>query len=137
MKIGFTSGAFDLFHSGHILMLRECKKVCDFLIVGIHDDPRMDHPEKDKPIQSIVERQIQVNACRYVDETFVYSGDEQFKEMLTALDIDVRIIGMDYKHKDGSAVIGSDICRSRNIEIYYNKRDHNYSSSKLRRRIRA
>lgn len=132
MKIGFTAGTFDLFHAGHVLMLEECKKVCDYLIVGILTDPTTDRPEKNKPVQSIVERQIQVSGCRYVDDVIIYQTEKELEEILSCLDIDIRITGADYKDQP---ITGSGICTKRQIEIYYNKRDHNLSTSSLRKRV--
>lgn len=133
MIVGFTAGTFDLLYAGHVLMFQEAKSVCDYLIVGIKVDPTIDHPEKNKPLQSIVERQIQVKACRYVDEVIVYETEKDLKDLLSALDIDIRILGADYKEKP---VVGVDICTQRNIELYYNKRDHNFSTTNLRERMK-
>lgn len=133
MKIGFTCGAFDLFHAGHVLMLQDCKKRCDYLIVGIQTNPNIDRLNKSVPVQSIVERQIQVKGCRYVDETIVYETEKDLEEILKALPIDIRIVGID--HKNGF-MTGKDICEDRGIEIYYNKRDHDYSTTRLRERIK-
>jgi glycerol-3-phosphate cytidylyltransferase len=130
--IGFTCGTFDLFHAGHVLMLKECKNVCDYLIVGIQTDPSIDRPEKNKPIQSIVERQIQVLGCRYVDEIIVYETEKDLETILSALDINIRILGADYKTKK---ITGVEICEKRDIKMYFNKRDHGFSSTRLRERI--
>jgi glycerol-3-phosphate cytidylyltransferase len=131
MKIGFTCGVFDLTHAGHYLMFQECKKICDYLIVGINMES--EKPDKVKPIQSIVERQIQVKACKYVDEVIVYRGEQELNEILSALDIDVRIMGEDHTL---TISVGRQICQDRHIEIYYNKRYHNYSTTNLRNRIK-
>jgi glycerol-3-phosphate cytidylyltransferase len=133
MKIGFTCGTFDLMHIGHILMFKECKSVCDYLIVGIQTDPTIDRPKKNKPIQSIVERQVQVKACRYVDEVIVYETEKDLEDILSSFDINIRILGID--HKDGF-MTGKEICERRGIEMYYNKRDHNFSTTNLRERIK-
>ena len=133
-RVGFTAGAFDLLHAGHVLMFKECKEVCDYLIVGIQTDPTIDRPkEKNKPVQSIVERQVQVKACKYVDEVIVYETEVDLETILSAFDIDVRILGAEYQ---GSEVTGKAICAKRGIKMYYNKRDHNFSSTELRERVK-
>lgn len=129
MKIGFTCSAFDLFHAGHVAMLEEAKQQCDWLIVGLQVDPTIDRPEKNKPIQSLVERQLQVRACRFVDEILVYSTELELLELLCMLPIDVRILGNEYENKKFT---GSFLT---NMEYYYNKRDHGFSSTELRNRI--
>jgi len=134
MKVGITFGTFDLFHAGHILMLKECKDECDYLIVGIQTDPSIDRPDKNKPIQSIVERQIEVDGCRYVDDIIVYETEKDLEDILSCFDIDVRIVGED--HRNGF-MTGEDICKKRGIEIIYNKRDHNFSTSELKERIKC
>lgn len=128
-KIGFTCSTFDLFHAGHVAMLEEAKQQCDWLIVGIQINPSIDRPEKNKPVQSLVERQLQVRACRFVDEIVVYNTEAELLEILCMLPIDVRILGNEYRDKyfTGHHLKG--------IEIYYNKRDHGFSSSELRKRI--
>lgn len=132
-KIGFTASAFDLFHAGHVIMLDEAKRNCDWLIVAIHSDPSLDRPKtKNKPVQSIIERQIQLASCRHVDEIIVYNTERELEDLLMTLPIDVRIIGEEYKDKNFT---GKDICKKRGIEIYFNKRDHYFSSSDLRKRI--
>ena len=128
-KIGFTCSAFDLFHAGHVMMLREAKSVCDYLIVGIQTDPTIDRPEKNKPIQGIFERYVQVSSCRYVDEIVVYSTEKELLDILNSYPIDVRILGEDYIDKEFT---GKDI---KGIEIYYNSRKHSFSSTSLRERI--
>lgn len=124
-NIGFTCSSFDILHAGHITMLQEAKSICDHLIVGLQVDPSMDRPEKRKPIQSLTERQIQLNAIKYVDEIIVYYTEKELKQILKSLPIDVRIIGADYINKDFT---GSDL----KIDVYYNRRNHNWSSSRLR-----
>jgi len=126
--IGFTCGTFDLFHAGHVSMLREAKQQCDHLIVGIQSDPTLDRPEKNKPVQSLVERQIQVSGCKYVDETIVYNTEEELLAILKTLPIDIRILGHEYKAKDYTG-------RDLSISVYYNKRAHEFSSSQLRERV--
>ena len=127
MKVGFTCSTFDLFHAGHVAMLEEAKKQCDHLIVGIQTDPTIDRPEKNKPIQSLIERQLQVRACKFVDETIVYKTEADLIILLQTLPIDVRILGIEYKDKDYS---GKGI-----VNTYYNKRSHSFSSSELRQRM--
>lgn len=127
-KIGFTCGTFDLFHAGHVVMLREAKQVCDYLIVGIQVDPSVDRKTKNKPVQSIIERQIQVKSCKFVDETIVYHTEDDLIDILKTLPIDVRILGGEYRNK---MYTGRDLP----IEVYYNKRQHSFSSSGLRERV--
>lgn len=134
MKIGFTCSAFDLLHAGHISMLREAKDQCDYLICGLQVDPSLDRPEKNSPIQTIVERYSQLNAVKYVDEIIPYVTEQDLEDILTMLEIDVRIIGSEYK---SGSFTGRAICSSRGIEIYYNKRDHRFSTSDLRQRVSA
>jgi len=132
-KVGFTASTFDLFHAGHVVMLEEAKRVCDYLIVGIQVDPTVDRPRtKNKPVQSIIERQIQLAACRFVDEIMVYTTEKELEDILMSLPLDIRILGEEYKDKEFT---GKDICEKRNIEIYFNKRDHYFSSSDLRQRV--
>ena len=132
-KIGFTASTFDLFHAGHVVMLEEAKRVCDHLIVAIQLDPTLDRPDtKNKPVQSIIERQIQVGACKYVDEMMVYSTEKDLEDILMTLPIDIRIIGEEYKDREFT---GKHICDKRGIELYYNKREHFFSSSDLRQRV--
>ena len=135
MKTGFVAGSFDLFHAGHIAMLSEARSVCDYLIVGIQTNPAIDRPEKNKPIQSIVERQIQVRGCRYVNETIVYETEQDLLDLLTILKIDIRIVGPDHANKPKPSP-RDEICNRRGIEIYYNKRDHRFSTTELRERIK-
>jgi glycerol-3-phosphate cytidylyltransferase len=129
MKIGFTCSTFDLFHAGHVAMLEEAKKHCDWLIVGIQTDPTIDRPEKNKPVQSLIERQLQVRACKYVDETIVYATEQDLLALLCMLPIDIRILGEEYRDKPFTGH------HLRGMEYYFNKRDHGYSSSELRLRI--
>jgi len=132
-KIGITFSSFDLLHAGHIAMLAECKNHCDYLIAGLQTDPTIDRPgSKNPPVQSIVERQIQLAACRYVDEVVIYNTERDLEDLLLILPIDVRILGVEYKDKEFS---GRQICLDRQIEIVYNKRDHSFSSSSLRKRV--
>lgn len=132
-RVGFTASTFDLFHAGHVVMLEEAKRMCDYLIVGIQVDPTFDRPKtKNKPVQSIIERQIQVGACKYVDEVIVYTTEKELEDILMTLPIDVRILGEEYKDKDFT---GKETCAKRGIEIYHNKREHFFSSSDLRQRV--
>ena len=131
-KIGFTCSTFDLLHAGHITMLEEAKRHCDFLIVGLQNDPTEDRPEKNKPVQSIVERQIQLAAVKYVDEIVIYNTEQDLTDLLLTLPIDVRILGDEYKTKDFT---GKEIAKQRGSKIVYNGRDHSFSSSSLRKRV--
>jgi glycerol-3-phosphate cytidylyltransferase len=131
-KIGFTCSTFDLLHAGHITMLEEAKRHCDFLIVGLQNDPTEDRPTKNKPVQSIVERQIQLAAVKYVDEIVIYNTEQDLKDLLLTLPIDVRVLGDEYKNKDFT---GKDIAKQRGSKIVYNGRDHSFSSSSLRKRV--
>lgn len=132
MKIGFTCSTFDLLHVGHIQMLREAKEQCDYLIVGLQFDPSMDRPEKNKPIQTVVERYTQLNAVKYVDEIIPYQTESDLEDILSMYDINVRVLGEEYKEKDFT---GKDICKKRGIQLYFNKREHRFSSSDLRKRV--
>jgi glycerol-3-phosphate cytidylyltransferase len=132
LKIGITFSQFDLLHAGHIAMLSEAKNHCDYLIAGLQNNASWDRPEKNAPIQSIVERQIQLAATRYVDEVVVYNTESDLEDILLALPIDVRVLGIEYRDKEFT---GRDICIARDIELVYNKRDHSFSSSSLRKRI--
>ena len=131
-KIGFTCSTFDLLHAGHVTMLEEAKRHCDFLIVGLQNDPTLDRPEKNAPIQSIVERQIQLAAVKYVDEIVIYNTEQDLIDLLLTLPIDVRILGDEYKTKEFT---GKDIAKQRGSKIIYNGRDHSFSSSSLRKRV--
>lgn len=134
-KIGIVFSAFDMLHAGHIAMLSEAKNHCDYLICGLQTDPTIDRPEtKNKPIQSIVERQIQLAACRYVDEVVVYQTEQDLVDLLLILPVDVRILGVEYEGKDFT---GQEECYMRNIELVFNSRDHSFSSSSLRKRVVA
>jgi glycerol-3-phosphate cytidylyltransferase len=134
-KIGITFSTFDMLHAGHVAMLSEAKNHCDYLICGLQTDPTIDRPDtKNHPIQSIVERQIQLSACRYVDEVVVYQTEQDLVDLLLILPLDVRILGVEYEDKNFS---GRDECHDRGIEIVFNGRDHSFSSSSLRRRVVA
>jgi glycerol-3-phosphate cytidylyltransferase len=130
-RIGFTCSTFDLLHAGHILMLAEAKSVCDHLVVGLQSDPSSDRPSKNKPVQSIVERFVQLSAVKFVDEIVVYSTEKDLEDLLMFLPISVRIIGEEYKDKEYT---GKQICIDRGINMYFNSRNHRFSSTELRQR---
>ena len=129
MKKGITASTFDLLHAGHILMLKEAKSVCDYLIVALQVDPTIDRPNKNKPIQSFYERWVQLSAVKYVDEVIPYSAESELLTILQNYNIDIRILGDEYEHK---MFTGRDL----HMEYYYNKRTHGYSSTELRERIK-
>lgn len=131
-RIGITCSTFDLFHAGHVIMLEEAKRQCDYLIAAIQTDPTLDRSSKNKPVQSIIERQIQVSSCKHVDEIIVYSTEKELEDIFMSLPIDVRILGEEYRDTEYT---GKSICEKRKIEIYFNKRDHYFSSSDLRTRV--
>lgn len=133
MKVGITFSTFDLLHAGHVQMLREAKEQCDYLICGLQLDPSLDRPEKNSPVQTIVERYTQLAGVKYVDEIIPYASEKDVEDILTMYHIDVRILGDEYKEKDFT---GKDICKKRGIQLYFNKRDHRFSSSDLRRRVK-
>ena len=131
--VGITFSAFDLLHAGHVVMLREAKNHCDYLIAGIQTDPTIDRPDsKNKPVQSLVERYSQLSAVKYVDEIIPYQTEQDLIDILSMYEIDVRILGDEYKEKDFT---GKDICNKRGIDLYFNKRDHRFSTSDLRERV--
>ena len=132
MRVGFTASAFDLLHAGHVQMLRDAKDQCEYLMCGLQVDPSIDRPEKNKPVQTVVERYTQLKGVRYVDEIIPYTTEEDLEDILSMYHIDVRILGEEYRDKDFT---GKDICRKRDIELYFNKRDHRFSTSGLRKRI--
>ena len=132
MKVGFTCSAFDLLHAGHVQMLREAKDHCDYLICGLQVDPSVDRAEKNQPIQTVVERYSQLKAVRYVDEIIPHSSEADLNDILAMYHIDVRILGDEYREKDFT---GKEICKRRDIALYFNKRDHRFSSSELRSRV--
>jgi glycerol-3-phosphate cytidylyltransferase len=133
MKVGFTCSTFDLFHAGHIMMLKEARTQCDYLIVGLQTDPTIDRPtEKNKPIQSVFERYEQLKACKYVDEILVYATEKDLVDILLSYPIDVRILGNEYEHK---SFTGRNECVERSIQFYFNKRDHSFSTTELRQRV--
>ena len=133
MKIGITFSAFDLLHAGHIGMLREAKSNCDYLIVGLQTDPTIDRPDtKNKPVQTLVERYAQLNALKFIDEIVPYQTEQDLLDILELFQIDVRFLGEEYKEDEFS---GKDICRKRGIQLHFNKRDHRFSTSGLRKRV--
>lgn len=132
MKVGITFSTFDLLHAGHIQMLREAKEQCDYLICGLQVDPSIDRPEKNKPVQTIVERYTQLAAVSYVDEIIPYAHETDVDDILAMYHVNVRVLGEEYREMDFT---GKDICKSRGIQLYFNKRDHRFSSSDLRKRV--
>lgn len=132
LTIGITFSQFDLLHAGHIAMLAEAKKHCDYLIAGLQNNAQWDRPQKNAPIQSLVERQIQLSAVRFVDEIVVYNTEKDLEDVLLTLPLDVRILGVEYIK---SEFTGRAICEKRNIQLVYNGRDHSFSSTSLRERV--
>ena len=129
---GITFSSFDLFHSGHVAMLKEARSNCDYLMVGLQTDPTIDRPEKNKPIQSVFERYVQLEGCKYIDEIIPYSTETEVIDILLTYKIDVRFIGEEYKDQ---LFTGKQLCVDKGIELYYNKRQHSFSTSGLRQRI--
>ena len=132
MKVGITFSAFDLLHAGHIKMLEEAKRNCDYLICGLQTDPTIDRPEKNKPVQTVVERYIQLKACKHVDEIVPYATEQDLEDILRAFKIDVRIVGEEYQDKNFT---GRTLCEENGIDLYFNKRNHRFSSSGLRKEV--
>ncbi len=132
MRIGFTCSTFDLLHAGHVMMLREAKAQCDYLICGLQVDPSVDRPEKNSPIQSIVEREAQLAAIKYVDEVIIYCTEDDLCDIINMYPIDIRILGEEYRDRDFT---GKDECKKRGIQLYFNKREHRFSTSDLRKRV--
>ena len=130
-RVGITCGTFDLLHAGHVVMFEEAKNQCDYLIVALQIDPTLDRPEKNKPLQNIVERQIQLKGIKWIDEIIVYHRESELEDIMYTFPIDVRIIGEEYKD---TLFTGKKVCIDRNIEIYYNKREHSFSTTELRKR---
>lgn len=128
MRRGFTCSAFDLLHAGHVAMLEEAKSKCDYLIVGLHTDPTIDRPEKNKPVQSVLERFWQLRGCKYVDDIIPYDTEKDLLNLLKMLNPDVRILGKEYEN---TRFTGDEL----DIPVYFNKREHTFSSSELRKRI--
>ena len=132
MITGFTASTFDLLHAGHVSMLREANDQCDCLVCALQVDPSLDRPEKNPPVQTLVERWTQLQAIKYVDEIIPYQTEQDLEDILKMFDFDVRIIGAEYKDK---TFTGRATCAARGIEIYFNRRDHRFSTSDLRRRV--
>ena len=128
MRVGFTCSTFDLFHAGHVMMLQEARTQCDYLIVGLQTDPTIDRPEKNKPVQTLLERFIQVKACKYVDEIVPYSTEKELMDILTSFPIDVRIIGEEYRDKQFTGY-------NLPLAVYFNSRQHSFSTTELRQRV--
>lgn len=128
MKIGFTCSCFDLFHAGHVMMLKEAKTQCDYLIVGLQTDPTVDREWKNKPIQTTFERFVQLNACKYVDEIIPYTTEKELLDILTSYPIDVRIIGEEYRDKQFTGY-------NLPMEVFFNSRQHSFSTTELRQRV--
>lgn len=132
MRTGITFSAFDLFHAGHVKMLEEAKCECDYLICGLQTDPTLDRPEKNRPVQTVVERYIQLKACKFVDEIVPYATEQDLEDVLRSFKIDVRIIGDEYASK---SFTGRQYCEEKGIDLYFNKREHRFSSSGLRKEV--
>jgi glycerol-3-phosphate cytidylyltransferase len=132
MKYGITFSAFDLLHAGHVKMLEEAKSICDYLIVGLQTDPTLDRPNKNKPTQTVVERYIQLKACKFVDEIVPYATEQDLLDVLQSFQIDIRIVGDEYLDKNFT---GRAYCEEKGIELYFNSRDHRFSSSALRKEV--
>jgi len=132
MKIGITFSAFDLLHAGHIKMLEEAKRQCDYLICGLQTDPTLDRPDKNRPVQTVVERYIQLKACKFVDEVVPYATEQDLEDILRSFKIDIRILGEEYRDKNFT---GRNYCEEKGIDLYYNTRDHRFSSSGLRKTV--
>ena len=131
--VGITFSTFDLLHAGHVAMMAEAKSHCDYLIVGLQTDPTIDRPNtKNKPVQTIVERQIQLQAVKYVDEIIVYQTEKDLEDILMMVPIDVRILGEEYRDKPFT---GKQICEDMSIRIVYNSREHRFSTTELRNRL--
>ena len=133
MRVGITFSTFDLLHAGHVVMLKEANKQCDYLIVGLQLDPSIDRPSKNEPSQSIIERYIQLKGSKYVDEIVPYVLEQDVEDILQLFNIDVRIIGEEYKDVDFT---GKDYCKKNGIEIYYNSRNHRFSSTEIKTRLK-
>ena len=128
MRTGFTCSTFDLFHAGHVMMLKDAKEQCEYLIVGLQTDPTVDRPEKSKPVQGVFERYVQLQACRYVDQVVVYATEKELMDVLQSYPIDVRILGEEYAIKPftGKGLL---------MEYHFNKRKHSFSTTELRQRV--
>jgi glycerol-3-phosphate cytidylyltransferase len=134
MKTGITFGAFDLCHTGHVLMFAECKAYCDHLIVGLQVDPSLERNQKNTPVQSLYERFVQLNAIKYIDEIVPYAYEHEILQILQSRNIGVRFVGADYIARDFT---GKDYCVSKSIDLHFNNRDHGFSTTELRKRIES
>ena len=133
MRVGITFSTFDLLHAGHIAMLRDAKEHCDYLIAALQSDPTIDRPGvKNQPVQTMVERYTQLSAVKYIDEVIPYQTEQDVEDILEMYHIDMRVLGEEYRNKDFT---GLEICRRRGIQLYFNKRDHRFSSTDLRKRV--
>lgn len=132
VRIGFTCSAWDLLHAGHVIMLKEAKEQCDYLIAGLQTNPNIDRPEKNKPIQTVFERFTQLQACKYVDEIIIYETEKELVDIILSTPINVRILGKEYENKNFT---GKNECIEKGIELYFNSRDHTFSTTELRQRI--
>jgi len=133
MKIGITFGAFDLCHAGHVLMFAECKRNCDYLIAGLQVNPALERDTKNTPVQSLYERYVQLSAIKYIDEVIPYAYEHEIVQILSSRDVNVRFVGDDYVGRDFT---GKNFCMDKMIDIVYNKRDHGFSTTELRNRIK-
>jgi glycerol-3-phosphate cytidylyltransferase len=132
MIVGFTCGAWDLFHAGHNVLLRDCKLHCDKLIVGLHTDPTIDRKTKNKPVQTVFERYLQLQNCKWVDEIIPYDTEVDLENLIATIPLNKRFVGEDYLGKN---ITGDNLCKQLDIEIVYLKRRHTFSTTELRRRI--
>jgi len=132
MKTGLVASTFDLLHAGHVIMLKEAKQRCDHLIAALQTDPTIDRPQKNKPVQTVFERFVQLEGCKYVDEIVVYATEQELIDILLSYPINIRILGEEYMYKDFT---GKEECERRKIDFYFNSRDHSFSSSSLRKRV--
>lgn len=128
-KIGLVASCFDLLHAGHCVMLQDAKRVCDYLVVALQEDPSIDRPEKNKPIQSLLERKIQIEAIKYVDEVITYKKESDLELLIKRVKPDIRILGSDYIDKEYT---GKDMDK----EVYFHNRNHNWSTTELRERVK-
>ena len=133
MKIGFNCSSFDLFHAGHVTMLKMEKELCDYLKVALQVDPTVDRPGiKNKPVQSVYERYIQLQGCKYVDEILVYETETDLLNLIQTQTFHIRFLSEEYKNVD---VTGKKYCIDTGIEIHYHLRRHQYSSTEIRNRV--
>ena len=133
MKIGFNCSSFDLFHAGHVTMLKMEKELCDYLKVALQVDPSIDRPGiKNKPVQSVYERYIQLQGCKYVDEILVYETEADLLNLIQTQTFHIRFLSEEYRHIE---VTGKQYCVDNGVEIYYHLRRHQYSSTEIRNRV--